>query len=230
VTAWTIEQVVHFGPDDLVKGPDDLVKCGLVHFGFHDRAGRHFAVSHQGHFLGLIADGDRLAWTAAPERVFPGVPNITTPLEYPMYVDSLPDGSLVVSNFQSAHLYRIDPESMSARLLVDGHAHGMTDMGNCVVDEEGCIWVNEVTGCRLWRFDAAGRVVHVIGDGQPGFQRGVAAFGETRFGRIYDIRRGPGDTIYTPADVVEHQLLNTGSEKIHMAVVGVPPPRRTPLR
>jgi hypothetical protein len=32
-----------------------------------------------------------------------------------------------------------------------------------------------------------------------------------------------------PPDVVEHQLLNNGTEKIRLAVVGVPPPRRTPI-
>ena len=36
---------------------------------------------------------------------------------------------------------------MTARLLVDGHALGLIDMGNCVVDDDGYIWVNEVTGC-----------------------------------------------------------------------------------
>ena len=40
---------------------------------------------------------------------------------------------------------------------------------------------------------------------------------------------GPGDTIHMPPDVVEHQLLNNGSEPIRMAVVGVPPPKRTPV-
>ncbi|MFH1105138.1 MAG: hypothetical protein V1757_09410 [Actinomycetota bacterium] len=204
MTGWAIERVVHFGPDDLVKD-------GFVHFGFHDLTGRHFAIAHQQHFLGLVGDAGRLEWTLASEQVFPGVPNITAAVEYPMYVDSLPDGSLVVSNLETAQLYRIDPEVMSARLLVDGHAHGMADMGNCVVDQEGCIWVNEVTGCRLWRFDAAGRVVHVIGDGQPGFQRGVAAFDEARFGRIYDIRRGPGDTIY---------VLDSGNFALRVVSVG----------
>jgi mannose-6-phosphate isomerase-like protein (cupin superfamily) len=53
---------------------------------------------------------------------------------------------------------------------------------------------------------------------------------KTDSGETHEQKVGPGDTIYMPADVVEHQLLNTGSETIHMAVVGVPPPRRTPLR
>ena len=40
---------------------------------------------------------------------------------------------------------------------------------------------------------------------------------------------GPGDTIYTPAGVVEHQLFNDGPETIRLAVVGAPPTRRTPV-
>lgn len=52
---------------------------------------------------------------------------------------------------------------------------------------------------------------------------------KTDSGEIREQEVGPGDTVYTPADVVEHQLLNNGSETIRMAVVGVPPSRRTPL-
>ncbi|MBM3341019.1 MAG: hypothetical protein FJY56_02750 [Betaproteobacteria bacterium] len=48
--------------------------------------------------------------------------------------------------------------------------------------------------------------------------------GETREQQV-----GPGDTIHMPPDVVEHQLLNNGAETIRIAVVGVPPPKRTPL-
>lgn len=40
---------------------------------------------------------------------------------------------------------------------------------------------------------------------------------------------GPGDTIHMSAGVVEHQLLNNGTEKLRLAVVGVPPPRRRPI-
>jgi len=53
---------------------------------------------------------------------------------------------------------------------------------------------------------------------------------KTDSGEIQEQEVGPGDTVFTPPDVVEHQLLNNGSEIIRMAVVGVPPSRRTPLR
>ena len=53
---------------------------------------------------------------------------------------------------------------------------------------------------------------------------------KTDSGDIHEQQVGPGDTIFMPADVVEHQLLNNGSETIRIAVVGVPPARRRPLR
>ena len=52
---------------------------------------------------------------------------------------------------------------------------------------------------------------------------------KTASGEMQEQAIGPGDTIHMPPGVVEHQLLNNGSEKIRLAVVGVPPPKRTPL-
>ena len=52
---------------------------------------------------------------------------------------------------------------------------------------------------------------------------------KTESGEIREQEVGPGDTIHMPAGVVEHQLLNNGIEKIRLAVVGVPPPRRRPI-
>lgn len=48
-------------------------------------------------------------------------------------------------------------------------------------------------------------------------------------GKVGEQAVAPGDTIYFPAGVVEHQLLNNGSENIRLAVVGVPPPKKTPI-
>jgi hypothetical protein len=190
MVGWIIDRIVHF---DFKR---DIVKDGLAHFGFYDRQGRYFAIAHAKHFMGLVGEFDHLKWTVAAGPVLAGVPNIVAPLDFPMYVDVLPDDALVVSNFKTAELYRIDPFMMTARLLVDGHALGLIDMGNCVVDNDGYIWVNEVTGCRLWRFDPAGHPAEVLGDGTPGFRSDPVAFGESRFSWIYDIRRGPDNKIY----------------------------------
>ena len=53
---------------------------------------------------------------------------------------------------------------------------------------------------------------------------------KTESGEIQEQQVGPGDTIHMPPDVVEHQLLNNGAESIRIAVVGVPPPKRTPVK
>jgi len=176
--------------------PGDFVKSGLAHFGFHCRDGRYYAIAHQKHYLGLVDECGRVEWTVASRPVFENVPNISARLEYPIYADVLPDEALVVSNFGNACLYRIDPKTMSAQLLVDGHELGLVDMGNCVVDDEGCIWVNEVRGCRIWRFDPTGRPVDTLGDGVAGFQPGAVSFDEVRFGWVYDLRRGPDGSTY----------------------------------
>jgi hypothetical protein len=170
---WTVERIVHFEPGDFVKD-------GLAHFGFRDARGRLFAIDHPRHFLGLVREGGRIEWTAGADEIFPGVPNIEVPLSFPMYVDLLPDGSPVVSNFGSAQLFRLDMHEMRAELLVDGHALGMEDMGNCVVDGDGSIWVNEVRGSRVWRLDAAGRPLRSI----------------EGFGWIYDIRLAPDGEVF----------------------------------
>lgn len=189
MTGWVVDEIIHFGPNDLVKNR-------LPHFGFHDRAGKHYALFHQKHFLGLIGENDHLEWTMADHQVLKGTPNIVAKLNFPMYIDNLPDGTLVVSNFRDAHLYRIDTERKKAELFVDGSKLGMKDAGNCVVDNEGLVWVNEVVGCRIWRFDGTGKPVLTLGNGTPGFQLGTVDFSEARFSWIYDIRRGPEGNIY----------------------------------
>jgi hypothetical protein len=189
LTEWIVDRIVHFGPEDFVKD-------GLSHFGFHDRNGNHYVIFHQKHFLGLIGENDQLEWTVAPHPVFKGTPNIIAELNYPMYIDNLADGTLLVSNFVDARLYRIDPERKKAELFVDGPRIGMKDAGNCVVDNEGLVWVNEVKGCRIWRFDSTGKPVLTLGDGTPDFQSGTVDFEEATFNWVYDIRRGPDGNIY----------------------------------
>lgn len=188
MAGWVVEQIVHFAPGAFVER-------GTAHFGFHVH-GRYYAIAHQRHYLGLVGDRDRVEWTVAPEPVFVGVPNVVADLEFPIYIDALPDESLLVSSFGNARLFRIDPEAMTSRLLVDGHRLGLGDMGNCVVDDQGFIWLNEVKGCRVWRFDQDGRPVETLGDGVPGFQPEVVGFEAVRFGWIYDLRRGPDRSIY----------------------------------
>jgi hypothetical protein len=186
---WSVERILHFAGEDFLVG-------GLAHFGFHLPDGRYVAISHPRHHLAMIDQNGRPAWTVAAQPTMAGVPNISADLRYPMFADLLVDGSLIVSNFGDARLYRIEPWSLSASVLVDGRALGMVDMGNCIVDHAGSIWVNEVTGCRVWRFDPSGRVLLTLGDGQPGFDGRPTAFEGVRFNWIYDIRLGTDGRVH----------------------------------
>jgi hypothetical protein len=191
MTNWEVERIVHFD-----YGEGDLCTDGFAHFGFQDRAGNHYVLAHQRHFVGLLGDDSRLKWTVASRPVFEDTPNIVGELQFPMYIDSLLDGTLVVSNFGDSHLYRINPLNMEAKLFVDGSAMGMKHAENCVVDAEGYVWVNEVEGCRIWKFGPTGRPVLMLGNGEPGFQSEVVDFDSVRFNWIYDMRRGPEGNIY----------------------------------
>jgi hypothetical protein len=187
---WGIERIVHFDFNA------DFVKDGLAHFGFHDKAGSLYAVAHQKHFMGLVGKGGQLEWTVAKDSVFTNIPNIHAPLDFPIFVDRFADGSLVVSNFGDSRLYRIYPDMMKAELLVDGAAMGIKNAGNCVIDRDGCIWLNEVEGCRIRRFDQAGKLLLTLGKGVPGFQSRSAEFDDVMFNWIYDMRKGPDGDLY----------------------------------
>jgi len=187
---WDIERIIPFDFDV------DFVKDGLAHFGFHDQTGKFYAIAHQRHFIGLVGKGGQLEWTVAKGSVFPGVPNIVAPLDLPIFTDRFADGSLVISNFGDSRLYRVYPDMMKAELLVNGMALGVRRAGNCVVDDDDCIWLNEVEGCRIRRFDREGKLLLTLGKGVPGFHSRPVGFDDVLFNWIYDIRRGPDGNIY----------------------------------
>ena len=88
-------------------------------------------------------------------------------------------------------------------------------MGNCVVDDEGSVWINEVRGCRVWRFDQTGRPLETLGNGIAGFQAESVSFDAARFNWVYDLRRGADGSVHvldsttrtdSPADDQQHGL------------------------
>jgi len=186
----SIERILHFDFNT------DFVKDGLAHFGFHNPEGDFYALDHKRHYMGLVGKEGQLEWTVAREQVFPGIPNIRAQLDFPIFVDRFDDGTLVVSNFGDSQLYRIYPDLMKSELLVDGAALGIRHAGNCVIDGDGCIWLNEVEGCRVRRFDQAGKLLATLGTGEPGFQSRSVQFGEAMFNWVYDMRKGPDGNMY----------------------------------
>lgn len=188
-TPWAVERIVRFAQG---REHDD----GYALLGFHAPDGGQFALEHGRHWVGLYDGPDAFAWTAGRVRPPESRLHVDADVLNPMYVARAADGTYVVSNIGNGLILRIDPERRRADVLVDGASFGLRDVGNCVLDADSCIWVNEVTGCRIRRFDATGNLLATVGDGKPGFSAAPVPLPEARFGWIYDIRLGPDGRLY----------------------------------
>lgn len=148
------------------------------------------------HWVGRLGKDDEFLWTAGVR------PDVTTGFHMdadfvrPMFLTESPDGSLLISCDGSARIFRLDLNARAVRLFVDAGALGLKDISSTVHDEQGDLWVSEVTGCRIWHLDPGGRVIETVGDGQPGFQTESVPFGRARFGWIYVMKKGPDGRLY----------------------------------
>jgi DNA-binding beta-propeller fold protein YncE len=170
---------------------------GFCHGGFHDKAGRLYHQEYFKHWIGVLGSGDKFLWTAGLVDPSVSKTHIPVDLKNPHYITTSPhDGSTLVSSGGTNKIYKIFAEKKSVKLFIDTERMGLKDIGNCEYDLDGNIWVNEITGCRVWQFDSEGKVKQVIGDGTPGFQKEPTGFAKARFNWIYDLRLGPDGNIY----------------------------------
>jgi DNA-binding beta-propeller fold protein YncE len=161
---------------------------GYCYGGFHDKSGRVYFQEYLNHWTGVFGSEDRFLWTAG--SIDPGVSktHIHVDFKNPHYITTSPDdGATLVSSGGTNKIYKIFPEKKAVRLK---------DIGNCEYDLDGNVWVNEITGCRVWQFDSEGNKKLVLGQGTPGFQRKPTTFAKARFNWIYDLRLGPDGNIY----------------------------------
>ena len=172
---------------------------GYCNGGFHDKlpSGRVYFQEYFKHWIGVFDPADKFLWTAG--LINPGVSKTHIPIDLknPHYITTSPDdGATLVSSGGTNKIFRIFPEKKSAKLFIDTGKIGLKDIGNCEYDLDGNIWVNEVSGCRVWQFDSKGNKKRVLGRGTPGFQRKPTSFDKARFNWIYDLRLGPDGNIY----------------------------------
>jgi len=169
---------------------------GFCAFGFHGSRGTQYLLQYDEHWLGCLAADDTFLWTAG--AVDRGLSHTHIPfnVKHPHYVSELPDGSLLVSSNGTNEIYKIRPDRKTAELFINTARAGLQDIGNCVYDGQGSIWVHEIVGCRVWKFNLAGEPVLTLGSGQPGFQEGTVRFESVLFNWIYDLRLGPDGNLY----------------------------------
>ena len=186
---WRIKRIFNFSADRPWQE-------GYVHFGFRGRSGAQYLLQYDEHWLGCLTARDEWLWTAgALDRGLSRV-HIPFAVKHPHYVTELPDGSLLVSSNGTNQIFRVRPEQEVAELFADTGRLGFKDLGNCVCDGAGCVWANEIEGCRVWQLDLDGHPLRVLGSGEPGFQADTVPFAEARFHWIYDLRLGPDGDIY----------------------------------
>jgi len=186
---WTIEQVLNY-PEEKPWGR------GYAHYGFHDSRGNRYFFDYFHHWVGRLGKNDEFLWTAGVK------PDVTTGFHMdadfvrPMFLTESPDGSLLISCDGNARIFSVDLDARAVRLSVDAGALGLKDISSTVYDDEGNLWISEITGCRIWRLDPRGRVVETVGNGQPEFQAGTVAFEQARFRWIYVMKNGPDGCLY----------------------------------
>lgn len=198
---WRVAQTLRFDRDR-VYGE------GYAHLGFHGPGGVAYVLGHWANWVGALDGTGALAWSAGALPLGGSPLHIETELPAPMFVSGTSEGLVYVSTYLDRSVRLIEPLSRRATILVDGAALGMTDIGNCLVDGAGELWVNEVEGRAIWHFSPSGERLERIGapagsGGEAHSARPGASplpesmrFEEARFGWIADIRLGPSGNIY----------------------------------
>jgi streptogramin lyase len=186
---WTIERILNY-PEKQPWGQ------GYAHYGFHDSRGNRYFFDYFHDWIGRLGKDDEFLWTAGAK------PDVTTGFHIhadfvrPMFLTESPGGTLLVSCDGNAKIFRLDPDARTVCLFIDAGALGLKNISSTVCDDEGGLWISEVTGCRIWHLDSSGRIIETLGDGRPGFQAETVPFEQARFRWIYVMKKGPDGRLY----------------------------------
>lgn len=186
---WTVERILNYS--ELKPWGQ-----GYAHYGFHDSRGKRYFFDYFHDWVGRLGEDDEFVWTAGVK------PDVTTGLHLdadfvrPMFLTESSDGSLLISCAGNARIFRLDLDARAVRPFIDAGALGLKDISSTVYDDQGDLWVSEVTGCRIWRLDGSGRIIEVLGNGEPGFQTGTVPFEQARFRWVYVMKKGRDGCLY----------------------------------
>lgn len=186
---WVIEKILNFSQEKLWGE-------GFSHLGFHDFYGKQYVLDYDNSWVGCIGDDGELVWTVGSIPIPNSKLHIIADILKPVYLSGNSKGDLLVSSSENKKVFKIIPDEYSATVLIDGEQFEMQDIGNCEYDNNGYIWINEVTGCKVWQFSSDGQSIRCIGNGEPGFQKEEVPLDMANFNWIYDLKCGPDGNIY----------------------------------
>lgn len=183
---WEIEKIINFEKGEYYKDGYSFV--------FFGQNGSKFYFDYESNWVGHMADDGHFFWTAG--KYFPSNTEHHYHLDIlnPHYITDQKDASILISEQNAIH--RINPLSKTVTKLIDCRKSGIESAGNCIVDFDGDIWINDVTGCKVFRFDKEGNLIEILGSGKPGFSKNDTPFETVEFNWIYDIRKGADGNIY----------------------------------
>jgi hypothetical protein len=157
---WHIERIISFGKSG--KFLD-----GFTHFGFHDTHGTQYVMAHDLNWIGALSGHDHILWTAGEKPPFKSEYHFNIDILKPSFISECRDGSLVVTGKNG--VYKLDIASKRAETLLRAGEERLDLIGNAVVDNDDCIWINDVRGCRIHKYSPSGKLLEILGNGVPGF-------------------------------------------------------------
>ena len=183
---WRVVTITNFGEQPVIRG--------ATQFGFYVHTGECYYMDYEKGNLGLI-ENDRLVWTAGETDPEFAPVHYHVKLKTPKYVSrSFNQDVLLIAEAQG--VYKMDIATHQFSRLIDKDKIGIVDPGNCVLDRNDHIWINDIRGYCVYHFDFAGNLIERLGKREAGFQSSDAAFNDVMFNWIYDLRLGADGNLY----------------------------------
>ena len=184
---WQIERIINFGKSGQFSD-------GYARFGFHDDEGNQYVLAYDFNWIGFLSSDDHFHWTAGEKQQYETEYHYDVEINKPTYLSKCHDGSILVTVKDG--VLRLSMETKKAEMIIESEKEGIGFIGNAVIDNDHCIWINDVCGYKIHRYNEFGELIEIVGTGELGFSKDDVPFQNASFNWIYDIRKGAEGNIY----------------------------------
>jgi hypothetical protein len=184
---WDVERIINFENSGQLQD-------GFTHFGLHDARGTQYVLAYSNNWIGALSGNDQLIWSAGERPPFKTSWHFDITLLTPTFISECRDGSLIVSAKNG--VFKINVGLKHAKMIINAKDEGLDFIGNAVVDNDDCIWINDVRACRIHKYSSVGDLIEVLGSGKPGFTPETVYFEKVSFNWMYDLRMGVDGNLY----------------------------------